>query len=61
MVFGVRAAVQGGFRFAGPSSSPEGEDRLVPVAQDERRLAAEGFAVGTVLDGTDGLLVADGG
>jgi hypothetical protein len=63
MVFGVRTAVQGGFRFAGPSSSPEGEDSLVRVrvVQDERRLAAEGFGVGTVLDGTDGLLVADGG
>lgn len=61
MVFGVRTAVQGGFRFAGPSSSPEGEDSLVRVVQDERRLAAEGFGVGTVPDGTDGLLVADGG
>ena len=33
----------------------------VRVVQDERRLAAEGFGVGTVLDGTGGLLVADGG
>jgi hypothetical protein len=63
MVFGARTAVQGRFRFAGPSSSPEGEDSPVRVlvVQDERRLAAEGFAVGTALDGTDGLLVADGG
>lgn len=33
----------------------------VRAVQDERRLAAEGFAVGTALDGTDRLLVADGG
>jgi hypothetical protein len=63
MVSGAWTAIQGGFRFAGPSSSPEGEDSPVRVlvVQDERRLAAEGFAVGTALDGTDGLLVADGG
>jgi hypothetical protein len=42
MVFGARTAVQGGFRFAGPSSSPEGEDSLVRVlvVEYERRLAA---------------------
>ena len=63
MVFGARTAVQGDFRFAGPSLSPEGEDSPVRVlvVKDERRLAAEGFAVGTALDGTDGLLVTDGG
>jgi hypothetical protein len=33
----------------------------VLVVEDERRLAAEGFAVGTALDGTDGPPVADGG
>ena len=33
----------------------------VLVMEDERRLNAEGLAVGTALDGTDGLLVADGG
>jgi hypothetical protein len=33
----------------------------VLVVQDELRLAAEGFTVGTALDGTDGLLMADGG
>ena len=31
------------------------------MVEDERRLNAEGLAVGTALDGTDGLLVADGG
>jgi hypothetical protein len=63
MVFGARTAVQGGFRFAGPSSSPEGEDSPVRVlvVENEWRLAAEGFEVGTALDGTDGLLAADGG
>jgi hypothetical protein len=33
----------------------------VLVVENEWRLAAEGFAVGTALDGTDGLLVVDGG
>ena len=63
MVFGARRAVQGDFRFAGPSLLRGGEDSpvWVLVVKDERRLAAEGFAVGTALDGTDGLLVADGG
>ena len=32
----------------------------VLVVEDVRLLAAEGFAVGTAPDGTDGLLVADG-
>ena len=42
--------------------SPEGDDSPVRVlvAQDER-LAAEGYAVGTALHGTGGLLMADGG
>ena len=33
----------------------------VLVVEDEWRLAVEGFAVATALDGADGLLVADGG
>jgi hypothetical protein len=33
----------------------------VLVVENEWRLAAEGFAVGTAPDGTHGLLAADGG
>jgi hypothetical protein len=62
MVFGAPTAVQGGFRFAGSSSSPEGKTVGAGAGGGGRAAAAaEGFAVATAMDGTEPLLAADGG